>query len=344
MLIFSFPCNKNNIFRYIKILSMSRLIIGCNTCMFIPFRIKSHKWKHRIYNVVYSIGQDSYNIVIVDINTSSWYRSMNKLIPFKKDFYCTVGITHVKTLLNKTGLIGCENTLNVLMGMNCFPRFKTEKDRYCIINGNCYKCCKHHLSNNILTGSYLSSMILFDNNLDVRLNNRLRNQNNHSKGVIRTIILGLLKHGEVLWDIGSGCGFISLEYKKYNRSCVVCIEVCSQRIKSLVYNSKRLNQTISIYDSNFMKVIIGTRRPDRIFIGCGLKHLWQWRLIFIHVKLMGLVLLSVVSNTTYTNVGILSCVYKTKLFSLTISKLILRLNNKIYRVHSAILFCLIERC
>ncbi|PIM96071.1 hypothetical protein [Candidatus Hodgkinia cicadicola] len=344
MLTFSFPCNKNNIFRYIKILSMSRLILGCNTCMFVPFRTKSHKWKHRLYNVVCCVGQDGFNIVIIDINTNPWYRSTNKIITFKEDFYYVVGVTHVKTLLNKTGLIGCENTLNVLMGMNCFPRPKVGTSRYCIINTNCYKCCNHHLSNNILTGSYLSTMVLFDNYFDVRLNNGLRNWNTHSKKIIRTIILGLLKHGEVLWDIGSGCGFISLEHKKYNRSYVVCIDINSQRIKSLVYNSKCLNQTISVYDYDFVDAIIGTRRPDRIFLGCGLKHLWQWRLIFIHVKLMGLVLLTVVSNTTYTNVGVLSCVYKTKLFSLTISKLILRLNNKIYRTHSVILFCLIERC
>ncbi len=229
------------------------------------------------------------------------------------------------------------------MGTTNPLNLNNKTNQYYMSNGNCSRYCKHHLNNNSLIGAYSSNIILFDDDSVHRTNNGVRSWNNHSKQFTRAIIFSLLKHGGVLWDLGSGCGLLSMEYREHNAGKVVCIEVDLLRIKTLVYNSKYLGQAVSVYDSGFIDVVIGARLPDRINISCGLKHLWQWRLIYIHVKIAGVILLTGISNITWTNIGILSCVFKTKLFSLTIAKLVLRLNNKIYRIHSAILFCLVEK-
>ncbi len=323
---------------------MARLIIDCCPCKFIPLTNKFHKWKRRLYNIIYSIKVNNFNIAIVGITSSSWYRSINKALQFREDIYYVPEVTYVKSFLNKLGLIGCRNKLNILMGTTDLTSFGIEINRYCIINGSCYRYCNHYLNIKSLIGTYFSSVVLFDNNLMFEFKNRIRTWNNHSKQIVRVIMLKLLEHGKVLWDIGSGCGLLSINYKKCNTSNVICIEVNLQQIKTLVHNAKCLNQqTIFVYDSWFIDAIIGARLPDRINIGCGLRYLWQWKIIYLNIKTNGLILLTGVSNTTWTNIGILNCVYKTKLFSLTIAKLVLRLNNKIYRTHSTILFCLIKK-
>ncbi len=338
--------NKNQLFKYIKIISMSRLIIGYKTCSFIPFKNKSHTWKNKLYIIIYAIKHEYHNIIIISINSSTWFKGLGKALAFKNNFYCLYHPTHVKVLINKIGLIGYENSFTTKISNTPILDNNYNLNYYCFTFSKCFKVCKHCILNTteyISTKHYLYVTLLSHDICKTKQNNIIRYCNNHSKQIIRTTILSILIGKGTLWDIGSGYGRTALESKILFNNYTVCIEYNSSKIKSLVHNFITTGYNSDFYDTEFNNAIISSKLPNKVIISCGLKKLWHWRFIYVHIKTNGLVILTVISNITYTNIGILICIYKAKLFSLIISKMVLRLNNRIYRTYSTILICIVKK-
>ncbi|EJF88829.1 bifunctional cobalt-precorrin-7 (C(5))-methyltransferase/cobalt-precorrin-6B (C(15))-methyltransferase [Bartonella tamiae] len=106
-----------------------------------------------------------------------------------------------------------------------------------------------------------------------------------TKQDIRAVVMAHLapKYGEVLWDIGAGCGSISIEWLRNARNTrAYAIEKNQERQKLILKNAQN-------FGVPFLNLIAGTapesleelEKPDAIFIGGGLtssivvEHLWS---------------------------------------------------------------------
>ena len=95
-----------------------------------------------------------------------------------------------------------------------------------------------------------------------------------TKSEIRAITLSRLMPvvDQVLWDIGAGCGSISIEWMRFNPRCrAIAIEKSKTRTKIIEKNAFELGvPTLQILNGIAPQVLKDLSPPDAIFIGGGI--------------------------------------------------------------------------
>ncbi len=93
-----------------------------------------------------------------------------------------------------------------------------------------------------------------------------------SKREVRLSILSLMQPSpnEVAWDIGAGCGSVSVEWARWNHTGeIFAIESSPDRIKHIEINADRFGttQNLTIIEGNAPGCCIDLPQPDSIFVG-----------------------------------------------------------------------------
>jgi precorrin-6B C5,15-methyltransferase / cobalt-precorrin-6B C5,C15-methyltransferase len=78
--------------------------------------------------------------------------------------------------------------------------------------------------------------------------------------------------GELLWDVGAGCGSISIEWLRSHQRCrAIAIEQHSQRLQLIADNMAALGTPhLQLIQGQAPAALIDLPTPDAIFIGGGL--------------------------------------------------------------------------
>ncbi|EIC21208.1 bifunctional cobalt-precorrin-7 (C(5))-methyltransferase/cobalt-precorrin-6B (C(15))-methyltransferase [Thiorhodovibrio frisius] len=106
-----------------------------------------------------------------------------------------------------------------------------------------------------------------------------------TKQDMRAIVLARLApdHGELLWDVGAGCGSIGIEWLRAGTRCqTIAIESHPERCALIRANRARLGvPELKLIEGRAPAALAGLERPDAIFIGGGLtatglvEHCWD---------------------------------------------------------------------
>ncbi|UEM23245.1 precorrin-6y C5,15-methyltransferase (decarboxylating) subunit CbiE [Skermanella mucosa] len=78
--------------------------------------------------------------------------------------------------------------------------------------------------------------------------------------------------GQVLWDVGAGCGSIALEWMRHHPTCrAVAIEPRGDRLALIAANAEALGcPLLSIIEGKAPAALAGLPSPDAVFIGGGI--------------------------------------------------------------------------
>ena len=94
-----------------------------------------------------------------------------------------------------------------------------------------------------------------------------------TKREIRAVTLSSLAPipGELLWDVGAGCGSIAIEWMRSHRSCrAIAIERHPTRLEYIAENASNLGvPELKIVDGEAPAALANLPQPDAIFIGGG---------------------------------------------------------------------------
>jgi len=94
-----------------------------------------------------------------------------------------------------------------------------------------------------------------------------------TKRDVRAITLSRLapEPGELLWDVGAGCGSIGIEWMRSHSSCrAIAIEADSQRQRLIEHNRDALGVPgLQLIEGEAPGALTGLPQPDAIFIGGG---------------------------------------------------------------------------
>jgi precorrin-6Y C5,15-methyltransferase (decarboxylating) len=95
-----------------------------------------------------------------------------------------------------------------------------------------------------------------------------------TKRDIRAVTLSRLapEPGQLLWDVGAGCGSISIEWMRTHPSCrAIAVEANAKRQSLIALNKQALGVPgLTIIAGQAPKALTGLEAPDSIFIGGGL--------------------------------------------------------------------------
>ncbi len=95
-----------------------------------------------------------------------------------------------------------------------------------------------------------------------------------TKSEIRAVALSKLMPvvDHLLWDVGAGCGSVSIEWMRTNPRCqAVAIEKSKSRLKLIEQNSQELGvPMLQIISGSAPEVLADLPAPDAVFIGGGL--------------------------------------------------------------------------
>jgi precorrin-6B C5,15-methyltransferase / cobalt-precorrin-6B C5,C15-methyltransferase len=95
-----------------------------------------------------------------------------------------------------------------------------------------------------------------------------------TKREVRAITLAELAPlpGELLWDVGAGCGSVGIEWMRSDRRCwAIAIEPNASRRRHIVENAQALGTpNLQIQEGEAPAVLVHLPNPDAIFIGGGL--------------------------------------------------------------------------
>ncbi len=106
-----------------------------------------------------------------------------------------------------------------------------------------------------------------------------------TKRDLRALTLARLapQPGELLWDVGAGCGSIGIEWLRAESSCrAIAIESHPERCGYIQRNRDRLGVSeLELVTGRAPEALVGLATPEAIFIGGGLtvdglvEHCWQ---------------------------------------------------------------------
>ncbi|QNQ97995.1 precorrin-6Y C5,15-methyltransferase [Pseudomonas oryzihabitans] len=95
-----------------------------------------------------------------------------------------------------------------------------------------------------------------------------------TKRDVRAVTLARLapRPGELLWDVGAGCGSIGIEWARSHPRCrVLAIEVDANRQAHILHNRDQLGApALQLVAGQAPEALAGLATPDAIFIGGGL--------------------------------------------------------------------------
>ncbi|MEG3876908.1 precorrin-6y C5,15-methyltransferase (decarboxylating) subunit CbiE [Microcoleus sp. herbarium7] len=94
-----------------------------------------------------------------------------------------------------------------------------------------------------------------------------------TKREVRAVTLSALAPipGELLWDVGAGCGSIAIEWMRSHRNCrAIAIERHPTRLQYIAENASNLGvPELKIVDGEAPAALVNLPQPDAIFIGGG---------------------------------------------------------------------------
>lgn len=94
-----------------------------------------------------------------------------------------------------------------------------------------------------------------------------------TKREVRAVTLSALAPipGELLWDVGAGCGSIAIEWMRSHRSCrAIAIERHPTRLEYIAENASNLGvPELKIVAGDAPEALVNLPQPDAIFIGGG---------------------------------------------------------------------------
>jgi precorrin-6Y C5,15-methyltransferase (decarboxylating) len=97
-----------------------------------------------------------------------------------------------------------------------------------------------------------------------------------TKREVRAITLARLMpaRGEMLWDIGTGCGSVAVEWMRAGRDALaIGIDTKRERLELARQNALALGAPkLELIEGTAPGVLAGLPRPDAVFIGGGLSH------------------------------------------------------------------------
>jgi precorrin-6Y C5,15-methyltransferase (decarboxylating) len=103
--------------------------------------------------------------------------------------------------------------------------------------------------------------------------NAYRHDGQLTKRDVRAITLSRLapEPGELLWDVGAGCGSIGIEWMRSHPSCrAIAIETDSERQRLIEHNRDALGVSgLQLVEGEAPGALTGLPEPDAIFIGGG---------------------------------------------------------------------------
>ncbi|WP_417831298.1 precorrin-6y C5,15-methyltransferase (decarboxylating) subunit CbiE [Terasakiella sp.] len=95
-----------------------------------------------------------------------------------------------------------------------------------------------------------------------------------TKREVRAVTLSSLapQPGELLWDVGAGCGSIAIEWMRAHPKChAIAIEQNDKRRSMIAHNGAALGvPTLEIVDGRAPDALHGLPQPDAIFVGGGI--------------------------------------------------------------------------
>jgi len=95
-----------------------------------------------------------------------------------------------------------------------------------------------------------------------------------TKREVRAVTLSTLapQPGELLWDVGGGCGSIAIEWMRNHPSCrAIAIEQNDKRRSMIAHNGAAFGvPTLEIVDGRAPEALDGLDTPDAIFVGGGI--------------------------------------------------------------------------
>ncbi|NVK20233.1 MAG: precorrin-6y C5,15-methyltransferase (decarboxylating) subunit CbiE [Methylocystaceae bacterium] len=95
-----------------------------------------------------------------------------------------------------------------------------------------------------------------------------------TKREVRAVTLSTLapQPGELLWDVGAGCGSIAIEWMRSHPTCqAIAIEQNDQRRSMIAHNGAAFGvPTLEIVDGRAPDALDGLPTPDAIFVGGGI--------------------------------------------------------------------------
>ncbi|MDV7339995.1 precorrin-6y C5,15-methyltransferase (decarboxylating) subunit CbiE [Terasakiella sp. A23] len=95
-----------------------------------------------------------------------------------------------------------------------------------------------------------------------------------TKREVRAVTLSTLapQAGELLWDVGGGCGSIAIEWMRSDKKCrAIAIEQNDKRRSMIAHNGAALGvPTLEIVDGRAPEALDGLPTPDAIFVGGGI--------------------------------------------------------------------------
>jgi len=95
-----------------------------------------------------------------------------------------------------------------------------------------------------------------------------------TKREVRAVTLSTLapQMGELLWDVGAGCGSISIEWmRSHSKNKAIAIEQNDKRRSMIAHNGAALGvPTLEIVDAKAPEGLAGLEIPDAIFVGGGI--------------------------------------------------------------------------
>ncbi|XXN13844.1 MAG: hypothetical protein AAI978_00350 [Candidatus Hodgkinia cicadicola] len=344
------PYNKKNAFQYIKLYSMCKSVVGYNNSRFKPIASKAYVWSNNIYNILCWIKQNTSGLIALVISASAWHKGIGQSLNCTSSaFYSVVSFSYGNKLINRAGANrGYDHKLIVRKSLCELETCSNLSSMWlCLVYNRVFKLCCHSLTSRCeFDFIELNKLTAFRQLKRHSPRFVLRCTSNHTKRVVRSVISSALIGGEHLWDLGSGSGGLGLCWCSRGGVHLSCFEKSTLSLKLSVYNVNLVLQSferVSFFQCDYKNGLFGISLPDRVFFGCGLKCIRDWRLAYVRLKFGGCAVVVSVSNLGRLCIGLLNIGYSCNSYSLVVHKIKLKLNAKLYTLCASLGVCIVRK-